>query len=69
LVVTATKYRSSASLAIDRFPSLFGEYDGCREVPCDCRVENDLFWAIIVFHFLVHGRGAWSIAALTGREV
>jgi putative oxidoreductase len=32
-------------------------------------VEYPLFWAIVVFHFLVHGGGAWSLDAMIGREV
>lgn len=31
--------------------------------------EYPLFWAIVVFHFLVHGGGRWSLDALIGREV
>lgn len=31
--------------------------------------EYPLFWAIVVFHFLVRGGGAWSADALIGREV
>src|SRR5262245_26348898 len=32
-------------------------------------IEYPLFWAIVVFHFLVHGGGAWSFDALIGKEV
>jgi putative oxidoreductase len=32
-------------------------------------VEYPLFWAIVVFHFLVRGAGRWSVDALIGREV
>lgn len=32
-------------------------------------IEYPLFWAIVVFHFLVHGGGPWSIDALIGKEV
>jgi putative oxidoreductase len=32
-------------------------------------IEYPLFWAIVVFHFLVRGGGAWSIDAMIGREV
>jgi putative oxidoreductase len=32
-------------------------------------IEYPLFWAIVVFHFLVRGGGAWSIDALLGREI
>jgi putative oxidoreductase len=32
-------------------------------------VEYPLFWAIVVFHFLVRGGGQWSLDALVGREV
>jgi putative oxidoreductase len=32
-------------------------------------VEYPLFWAIVVFHFLTHGAGRWSVDALIGREV
>jgi len=32
-------------------------------------IEYPLFWAIVVFHFLVHGGGAWSLDAMIGREV
>lgn len=31
--------------------------------------EYPLFWAIVVFHFLVRGGGPWSLDALIGREV
>src|SRR5262249_22631489 len=31
-------------------------------------IEYPLFWAIVVFHFLIRGGGAWSIDALIGRE-
>ncbi len=31
--------------------------------------EYPLFWAIVVFHFLVHGGGRWSLDALIGREI
>jgi putative oxidoreductase len=32
-------------------------------------IEYPLFWSIVVFHFLVHGGGAWSVDARLGREV
>ena len=32
-------------------------------------IEYPLFWAIVTFHFLVHGGGRWSLDALIGREV
>ena len=32
-------------------------------------IEYPLFWAIVVFHFLVHGGGRWSVDALIGREI
>ena len=32
-------------------------------------IEYPLFWAIVVFHFLVHGGGPWSLDAKIGREV
>jgi putative oxidoreductase len=32
-------------------------------------IEYPLFWAVVVFHFLVHGGGAWSLDAMIGREV
>lgn len=32
-------------------------------------IEYPLFWAIVVFHFLIRGGGAWSIDALIGKEV
>jgi len=32
-------------------------------------IEYPLFWAIAVFHFLVHGGGRWSADALIGREI
>ena len=32
-------------------------------------IEYPLFWAVVVFHFLVHGGGRWSLDALIGREV
>jgi putative oxidoreductase len=31
--------------------------------------EYPLFWAIVVFHFLVRGGGDWSVDAWLGREV
>ncbi len=31
--------------------------------------EYPLFWAIVVFHFLVRGGGQWSLDAMIGREV
>lgn len=31
--------------------------------------EYPLFWAIVVFHFLVRGGGPWSIDRLIGREI
>jgi len=31
-------------------------------------IEYPLFWAIVVFHFLVRGGGRWSLDALIGRE-
>jgi len=32
-------------------------------------IEYPLFWAIVVFHFLIRGGGPWSLDALIGREV
>jgi putative oxidoreductase len=32
-------------------------------------VEYPLFWALVVFHFLVRGGGAWSLDRLIGREI
>ena len=32
-------------------------------------IEYPLFWAIVVFHFLIHGGGRWSLDAMIGREV
>ena len=32
-------------------------------------VEYPLFWSIVVFHFLVHGGGRWSLDAVIGREI
>jgi putative oxidoreductase len=32
-------------------------------------VEYPLFWAIVVFHFLIRGAGPWSVDARIGREV
>jgi putative oxidoreductase len=32
-------------------------------------IEYPLFWAIVVFHFLVRGGGRWSLDALIGREI
>lgn len=32
-------------------------------------IEYPLFWTIVVFHFLVHGGGRWSLDALIGREI
>jgi putative oxidoreductase len=31
--------------------------------------EYPLFWSIVVFHFLVHGGGRWSIDHWLGREI
>lgn len=31
--------------------------------------EYPLFWSIVVFHFLVHGGGRWSVDHWLGREV
>jgi putative oxidoreductase len=31
--------------------------------------EMPLFWAIVVFHFMIHGGGAYSLDARIGREV
>jgi putative oxidoreductase len=31
--------------------------------------EYPLFWAVVVFHFLVHGGGPWSLDAMIWREV
>jgi putative oxidoreductase len=32
-------------------------------------IEFPLFWALVVFHFLVRGGGPWSLDALIGREI
>ena len=32
-------------------------------------IEFPLFWAIVVFHFLIHGGGRWSLDRLIGREI
>ena len=32
-------------------------------------IEYPLFWALVVFHFLVHGGGPWSLDAKIGREI
>jgi len=32
-------------------------------------IEYPLFWALVVFHFLVRGGGPWSLDALIGREI
>jgi putative oxidoreductase len=32
-------------------------------------IEYPLFWAIVVFHFLVRGGGRWSLDRLIGREI
>jgi putative oxidoreductase len=32
-------------------------------------IEFPLFWALVVFHFLVRGGGPWSVDALIGREI
>jgi putative oxidoreductase len=32
-------------------------------------IEYPLFWAIVVFHFLVRGGGAWSLDRGIGREI
>jgi len=31
--------------------------------------EYPLFWAIVVFHFLIHGGGRYSLDAVLGREI
>lgn len=31
--------------------------------------EYPLFWSIVVFHFLIHGGGFWSVDRWLGREV
>ena len=31
-------------------------------------IEFPLFWALVVFHFLIRGGGAWSLDRLIGRE-
>lgn len=31
--------------------------------------EYPLFWSIVVFHFLIHGGGQWSVDHWLGREV
>jgi putative oxidoreductase len=43
------------------WPSGFSWIDGGFEYP--------LFWAIVVFHFLIHGGGKYSVDAMLGREV
>jgi putative oxidoreductase len=32
-------------------------------------IEYPLFWAIVVFHFLIRGGGRWSTDAVIGREI
>ncbi len=32
-------------------------------------IEYPLFWAIVVFHFLIRGGGPWSLDARIGREI
>ena len=32
-------------------------------------IEYPLFWAIVVFHFLIRGGGRWSLDAMIGREI
>jgi len=32
-------------------------------------IEFPLFWAIVVFHFLIRGGGAWSLDRRIGREI
>ncbi len=32
-------------------------------------IEYPLFWAIVVFHFLMRGGGPWSLDAKIGREI
>ena len=32
-------------------------------------IEFPLFWAIVVFHFLIRGGGAWSLDRWIGREI
>ncbi len=31
--------------------------------------EYPLFWWLVVFHFLIHGGGPWSVDARIGREI
>lgn len=31
--------------------------------------EYPLFWSIVVFHFLIHGGGRWSVDHWLGREI
>lgn len=45
------------------YHSQFGFYWNARGF------EYPLFWSIVVFHFLIHGGGRWSIDRLLGREV
>jgi len=35
----------------------------------DGGIEMPLFWAIVVFHFMVHGAGGYSVDAKIGREI
>ena len=32
-------------------------------------IEYPLFWAVVVFHFLIRGGGRWSLDAMIGREI
>jgi len=32
-------------------------------------IEYPLFWAIVAFHFLIHGGGRWSLDAGIGHEI
>ena len=32
-------------------------------------IEYPLFWAVVVFHFLIRGGGAWSVDRWIGREI
>lgn len=45
------------------YHSQFGFYWNARGF------EYPLFWAIVVFHFLIHGGGRWSIDHRLGREI
>jgi len=50
-------------IAAIAYHSRFGFYWNLRGF------EYPLFWSIVVFHFLIHGGGRWSVDHWLGREI